>query len=145
MAEFTYKLLETEAELQGTNEVKRQVFVVEQGIDETLVFEDVEDSDEIYIAVKNEAAVIGTARVVFPAEDTAKIERMAVLKGYRNRGIGQGIISFLNEELKRRKITHIVLHAQYQVADFYKACGFIETGLPFMEAGIKHVKMERRF
>lgn len=145
MAEIIYKLLETEDELLGANEVKRQVFVIEQGIDEALVFENVEENDEINIIVKKDSMVIGTARVVFPADETAKVERMAVLVSYRGRGIGNGIISFLLGELKRMKIKNIILHAQYQVADFYKACGFIETGLPFIEAGIKHIKMEMRY
>jgi len=145
MANFIYKLIENEEELQGAFEVRRQVFVVEQQIVEELVFEKAEDSDEINVVVKNEDTVIGTARVVFPADNTAKIERMAVLKSFRNRGIGKGIISFLNEELKRRKVTHVVLHAQYQVIDFYRASGFHKSGLPFEEAGIRHVKMEIRY
>ena len=137
--------METEEELQGANEVRRQVFVMEQGIAEGLVFEKAEGSDEIDVVVKNEGMVIGTARVVYPDDDTAKIERMAVLKSFRNKGVGKRIISFLNEEFKRKKITHIVLHAQYQVIDFYRACGFHESGLPFEEAGIRHVKMEMRY
>jgi len=145
MANFIYKLIENEEELQGAFEVRRQVFVVEQGIAEELVFENAENGDEINVVVKKEGTVIGTARVVFPDDITAKIERMAVLKSFRNRGIGKGIISFLNEELKRRKVTHVVLHAQYQVIDFYRACGFRESGLPFEEAGIRHVKMEMRY
>jgi predicted GNAT family N-acyltransferase len=145
MAKYIYKTIENEEELQDANEIRRQVFVTEQGISEELVFEKAEGSDEINIAVKNEETVIGTARVVFPADDTAKIERMAVLKSFRGRGIGRGIISFLNEELKKRNITHIELHAQYQVIDFYKTCGFHESGLPFEEAGIRHIKMEMRY
>jgi predicted GNAT family N-acyltransferase len=145
MADFIYKVIENEEELEGAYEVRRQVFVVEQQIAEELVFEKSEDGDEINIAVKNEGMVIGTARVVFPDDNTAKIERMAVLKSFRNKGIGKGIISFLNEELRRRKITQIILHAQYQVIDFYKSCGFHKSGLPFEEAGIRHVKMEMRY
>ncbi len=145
MTEYTYKFVENEDDLQGANEVRRQVFVVEQGIAEELVFEEAEDSNEINIVVEYEDTVIGTARVVFPDDNAAKIERMAVLKSFRNKGIGKGIISFLNEELRRRKITQIILHAQYQVIDFYKSCGFYESGLPFEEAGIRHVKMEKRY
>jgi len=142
MTENIYKLVENEEELQGAFEVRRQVFVIEQGIAEGLVFENAGNSDEFNIVVKNEEMVISTTRVVFPADNTVKIERMAVLKSFRNRGIGKGIISFLNEELRRRKITHVFLHAQYQVIDFYRGCGFRESGLPFEEAGIRHVKME---
>lgn len=145
MTKYIYKVIANEEELQDANEVRRQVFVIEQGIAEELVFEEIEDSDEINVVVKNEKTVIGTARVVFPADNTAKIERMAVLKSFRRRGIGKGIISFLNEELKQRKITHILLHAQYRVLDFYKSCGFHESGLPFEEAGIRHIKMEIRY
>lgn len=145
MTKYIYKVIANEEELQDANEVRRQVFVIEQGITEELVFEEIEDSDEINVVVKNEKTVIGTARVVFPADNTAKIERMAVLKSFRGRGIGKGIISFLNEELKQRKITHILLHAQYRVLDFYKSCGFHESGLPFEEAGIRHIKMEIRY
>ena len=145
MVKFIYKLVENEEELQGAFEVRRQVFAVEQQIAEELVFEKADDSDEINIVVKNEDTIIGTARVVFTADNTAKIERMAVLKNFRNRGVGKGIISFLDEVLKQKHVTHVVLHAQYQVIDFYRACGFIESGLPFEEAGIKHVKMEMRY
>ncbi len=145
MTGLIYKLSENEEDLQGANEVRRQVFVNEQRIDEELVFAQSEDDDEINIVVKNEERIVGTARVIFPTSNTAKIERMAVLRSFRNRGIGKGIITFLNRELKRRKITHIILHAQYQVIGFYKACGFHESGLPFEEAGIRHVKMERRY
>ena len=142
MTEFIYKLVEDEAELQGAYEVRRQVFVGEQGIAEELVFDSDEGGGEINIIVKDGGAVIGTARVVFPAGNTAKIERMAVLKNYRDKGIGKGMIVFLHGELGRRQVKHIILHAQYQVMGFYQACGFKETGEPFEEAGIRHVKME---
>jgi predicted GNAT family N-acyltransferase len=145
MAKFIYKLTENEEELQGANEVRRQVFVIEQGIAEELTFEKSVDGDEINIVVKDQDTIIGTARAVFLSDDTAKIERMAILKNYRKRGLGKGIILFLNEEFKRRKISHTILHAQYQVIDFYKACGFHESGQPFQEAGIKHVKMEMQY
>ena len=142
MENYIYKYAENEEELRGANEVKRQVFVIEQGIDQELVFETTKGSQEKIVVVKNRDTIIGTARVVFPDKDTAKIERMAVLKRYRGKGIGKGIILFLDGELKRMKITRILLHAQYQVVDFYKSCGFHESGLPFEEAGIRHVKME---
>ena len=142
MEKYIYKYIENEEEIHGAHEVRRQVFVIEQGIDPELVFESTNRSREKDVVVKNRDIVIGAARVVFLDNDTAKIERMAVLKSFRGRGVGKGIILFLDEELKRMKVTNILLHAQYQVIDFYKACGFHESGLPFEEAGIMHVKME---
>jgi predicted GNAT family N-acyltransferase len=145
MTRLIYKFAENEEDIRGADEVKKQVFIIEQGIAAELVFEKSKDSTELNTIVKNKDMVIGTARVVFPAKNTAKIERMAVLRSFRNKGIGKGIITFLIREFKRRKTTHIILHAQYQVIDFYRSCGFRESGLPFEEAGIKHIKMEIRY
>ena len=145
MQEPSYKFVENSHELQGAYEVRRQVFVEEQGISEQLVFSGEGVGEEMNIVVKDGGAVIGTARVVFPAKNTAKIERMAVLKDFRQRGTGKGIIDFLNGELERRGIKHVVLHAQHTVVEFYKSCGFKESGEPFFEAGIKHIKMEMKY
>ena len=145
MREPVYKCVANDLELNGAYEVRRQVFVEEQGIPESLVFSGEGSDEEMNVVVKDGESVIGTARVIFPAKNTAKIERMAVFKNLRYRGIGGGIISFLNGELKHRQIKQVVLHAQYTVVEFYKSCGFKESGEPFFEAGIKHIKMEMSY
>jgi len=145
MTEFSYKLVENEEELLDAYEVRRLVFVVEQGIAEDLVFEGTRGDDEINVVVKNKETVIGTARVMFPTYNTAKIERMAVLPNFRQKGIGRNIIAFLHEELKCRGIKNVVLHAQHQVIIFYKSCGFREKGRTFKEAGIQHIQMEMHY
>ena len=97
------------------------------------------------MVVKDGEEVIGTARVRLLADNKGKIERMAVLKPFRQKGIGKSIVTFLNEELKSREVKYVFLHAQHQVIHFYKSCGFHEVNLPFYEAGIRHVKMEMRY
>ncbi len=142
MKELTYKFAANPAEMDEIRQVWRKVFVAEQGIDEALTFAGAEDGQALHAAVRDGAAVIGTARVVFPAAATAKIERMAVLADYRRRGVGRGIIAFLSGELAHRGIKRVYLHAQYAATGFYRDCGFRETGRPFYEAGIRHVRME---
>ena len=142
MKEFIYKLIEDSQEMQSANAIKRRVFVEEQSISEPLVFSGSGVSEEINMVVIYGEEVIGTARVILSTDKSAKIERMAVLKDYRRQGVGRGIIAFLVGELKRRQIKYVYLHAQHAVIDFYKECGFQETGAPFYEAGIKHIKME---
>ena len=143
MDKLSFKLVASDRELQGAFEVRRQVFVEEQGIPKDLEYDD-DDHKATHIVVKDGERVIGTTRVQFPAASQAKIERMAILKPFRRKGIGKRIISFLNEELRNRQVEQVVLHAQYEVVAFYKSCGFEESGLPFCEAGIKHIKMQRR-
>ena len=144
MDKFSCKLVANDRELKEAFEVRKKVFVEEQGISEEIEL-DSYDSQALHMVVKEGESVIGTARVMFLANRQAKIERMAVLKPYRRRGIGKNIISFLNAELKERRVEQVVLHAQYTVIDFYKSCGFEETGSPFWEAGIKHINMQRGF
>lgn len=143
MGKLVYKLVTSERELKEAFEVRKKVFVEEQGISEHLEL-DGHDSEALHTVVKDGKRVIGTARVLFLTTNQAKLERMAILKPFRRQGVGRGIISFLNEELRNRQIVQIVLHAQYPVVAFYKSCGFLESGSPFFEAGIKHIKMQRR-
>lgn len=67
-----------------------------------------------------------------------------MLKPFRNMGIGKGIVSFMIENLRSKQVGEVVLHAQQEVVEFYEKCGVEQTGSPFWEAGIEHVKMERR-
>ncbi len=142
--ELVYKFAEKELEYDGVREVRRHVFVKEQGIPEKLVFGGNPGDDENLVVVLDGQSVIGTARIVFFSNDTAKIERMAVLGQYRNQGVGRKMIKFMISEIINRGSKQVYLHAQYSAVDFYKSCGFREIGTPFEEAGLKHIKMELR-
>ena len=143
MDNITFKLVASDEELRGAFEVRRRVFIQEQGVPEDLEYDGL-DEEALHMVVKNGERVIGTARVRFLTTNQAKIERMAVLRPFRRKGIGRNIISFLKRELESKQIEHVVLHAQCEVIPFYKSCGFEEIGPTFWEAGIKHVKMQRR-
>ncbi|MCJ7791544.1 MAG: GNAT family N-acetyltransferase [Dehalococcoidia bacterium] len=143
MSKFSYKLVTGEVELQEAFEVRRQVFVREQGISEDLVF-DGHDREALHVVVKDGARVIGSARVQFLADNHAKLERMAILKRYRRKGIGREMLLFLDAVWKDKQVQQVIIHAQFEVVPFYKLCGFDELGLPFREAGVKHIKMRKR-
>ena len=142
MDKLNYKLIESEKELAEAFKVRKEVFVEEQGISEDIELDN-NDSEAMHIVVKDGKRVIGTARVLFPSLDVAKIERMAILRHFRGKGIGSRIISFLLAELRNRQTRKVVLHAQYSSVAFYKSHGFAESSIPFNEAGIRHLKMER--
>lgn len=143
MDRISYQLVTSDRELRSAFEVRRQVFIEEQGVSEDVEY-DGYDTEALHMVAKDGERIIGTARVRFLAAGQAKIERMAILKPFRRKGIGRKIMAFLNEELRNRQIEQVILHAQYQVVAFYKSCGFEESGLPFWEAGIKHIRMHRR-
>jgi predicted GNAT family N-acyltransferase len=143
MSRFNYKLVTGDIELYEAFEVRRQVFVHEQGIPEELV-SDGHDGEALHVVVKDGKQVIGSARVQFLADNQAKLERMAVLKRYRRKGIGRGMLLFLDTVWKDKQVRQVIIHAQLEVVPFYKLCGFDELGLPFQEAGIKHIKMRKQ-
>jgi len=140
MSKFGYKLVTGDVELQEAFEVRRQVFVREQGISENLVFDE-HDREALHMVVKDGERVIGSARVQFLADNQAKLERMAILRRYRRKGIGKEMLLFLDAVWKDKKVQQVIIHAQLEVVPFYKLCGFDKFGLPFREAGIKHIKM----
>jgi len=142
MGNLRYKLVENNEELEEALDIRERVFVEEQGISETLEI-DGNDSAALHVIAKNGDIAVATARVRFLSKWQAKMERMAILKSSRGSGIGKGIIAFLEEELKKRGVEQIVLHSQYYVIGFYKKCGYKETGLPFLDADIKHITMEK--
>ena len=143
MSKFSYKLVTCDVELQESFEVRRHVFVREQGISENLVFDE-HDREALHMVVKDRQRVIGGARVQFLANNQAKLERMAILRHYRRKGIGKEMLLFFNTVWKDQQVQQVIIHAQFEVVPFYKLCGFDESGLPFLEAGIEHIKMRKQ-
>ena len=143
MSKFIYKIVTGGVELQEAFEVRRQVFVREQSISEDLVF-DGHDREALHMVVKDGERVIGSARVQFLTDNQAKLERMAILERYRRKGIGKEMLLFLDTVWKDKQMQQVIIHAQLEVVPFYKLCGFDELGLPFREAGIKHIKMRKQ-
>jgi predicted GNAT family N-acyltransferase len=89
------------------------------------------------LAVDAAGNAIGTARLL--AE--GKIGRMAVLREWRGRGVGSGLLLRLLEEARKQRLQQLTLHAQVYASKFYRKFGFEVMGGEFVEAGIPHVKM----
>jgi predicted GNAT family N-acyltransferase len=140
LGKLNCKLVSNDRELRAALKIRKQVFVNEQGVSPDLEF-DGHDGDALHIVAIDGENIIGTARVIFITANKAKLERMAILKPFRKKGIGRGIITFVKEELRKRRFKHLDIHAQYSAVGFYESCGFKESGVPFYEADIKHVKM----
>lgn len=138
-----YKFIENNDELQAAFDIRRQVFIKEQGIPEEIEMDEL-DVEALHMIVLEEGMPVATARLRFPEEGLAKIERMAVLGDFRGLGIGTEMVSFLIDEISERAdVEQIVLHAQFRAVDFYKSCGFKITSATFLEAGIEHVEMRK--
>ena len=122
-------------------EIRNLVFCVEQKVSKKIEFDGLDQFCNHYLAKINELP-IGTARVREQKKGTFKIERMAVLKEYRKKGVGKAIIKkILKHYLNLNNVNKLILNSQIEARDFYKKFGFVEVGKEFVEANIRHQKM----
>ena len=135
------KNIKDQSDKKKAFEIRNLVFCEEQKVSKKIEFDGLDQFCEHYLAKINELP-IGTARVREQTRGTFKIERMAVLKGYRKKGVGKAIIKkILEHYLNLSKINKLILNSQINAKDFYKRFGFVEVGKEFIEANIKHQKM----
>ncbi len=141
MSKLTIKTTNYQNEIEAIKNIRVCVFQEEQGVDPVLEFDGYDDNCVHFLAYINEEA-IGTARVRCLDENTAKIERLAVLSTARGQGVGTALmkkaIAFIKEQEKYQKI---VIHAQVYIQSLYEKLGFEPIGDRFTEADIIHIKM----
>lgn len=118
--------------------IREEVFIGELKIDPEMEYEYEEESAHYLFFDENDNP-IATARFRETSEGY-KIERFAVIKSHRNKGLGKIILKILLEDLIPLKKT-IYLNAQIEAVDFYLKNGFKIIGDTFTEAGIVHYKM----
>lgn len=129
--------------LEAAIVVRTQVFVEEQDIPESLEL-DGRDSDAVHAIARVGDAPVGTGRLRRVDDATGKIERVAVLPGYRGEGVGRNVVYALEFVADERDFERTVLHARVDVEEFYHALGYETTSDVFEEAGSPHVAMEKR-
>ena len=126
-------------------EIRNLVFCEEQKVSKKIEFDGLDEICDHYLAKINELP-IGTARIREEKKGTFKIERMAVLKEYRKKGVGKAIIKkILKHYINLNKVNNLILNSQIEAKDFYKKFGFVEVGEEFIEANIIHIKMMYHF
>ena len=135
--ELKIKLVRTPREQKNVINIRRSVFIDEQQIPVEIEMDAFEESAIYVIAYFDEEAV-GTARWR-EIGNTVKLERFAVLKNYRNKGIGRKLTMFIIDRIPQGKI--IFLNSQESAIGFYSKLGFISKGPLFKEANILHQKM----
>ncbi len=120
--------------------IRGKVFIEEEGVDPALEYKNDENAHHYLLMLGNKA--IGAARWRETGKGI-KLERFAMLKEYRNRGLGEIILKeVLKDVIPEGKL--IYLHSQSRAVPFYERNGFVKAGNAFVEAGIEHFYMEFR-
>lgn len=126
-------------------EVRRAVFVEEQGVSEDLEWDEYEDEATHFVAY-DEGRPVGAAR--FRAYDldgdrVCKVERVAVVEPARGEDWGRRVMETVEAEAEAAGFDRFFLHAQTSARAFYEKLGYEQVGGEFLEADIPHVEMAK--
>ncbi len=89
-----------------------------------------------YVVVLDEGLPIATCRLFEIDKETAKIERVAVLKEYRKKGIGKFLIEGAEEWLQEEGYKKIVINSRDEAVGFYERLGYIADYNRIDEGGV---------
>jgi predicted GNAT family N-acyltransferase len=138
-ADFRVEPADYAADFKDLRSVREPVFVLEQQVPLEEEW-DALDPQCVHVIARDAAhRPIGTGRLT----PERKIGRMAVLREWRGRGVGEAMLAALVERARELGLPEVSLHAQVGAIGFYDKFGFEPYGERFLEAGIEHQSMRR--
>lgn len=137
--------IEQEADMKKAFKIREEVFVIEQEVAPDEEYDEFEETSQHFLAVDEEGKPCGTARWRFTNKGI-KLERFAVLKSYRGKGVGYALVKAVLENIEQSdeasgKVKY--LHAQLPAVPLYAKFGFKKKGDMFVECNIQHFEMEK--
>jgi predicted GNAT family N-acyltransferase len=137
------RIVSYEEQLKAIQNIRIEVFQKEQKVAPELEFDGLDAIARHLLAYVGNKPV-GTLRIREIKPKIVKIERLAVLKPYRNRGISKQLMVAALDNIAIYGDRLVVVHAQEYIKKLYQQLGFEQVGGKFEEAGISHVKMTKQ-
>jgi predicted GNAT family N-acyltransferase len=124
--------------------IRTLAFEVEQNVDIALEIDEYEN-DCRHILGLDDGQPCAAARWRRYKPGIVKIERVAVLKGWRGRNVGSALMKHLMSDASDNDPACVGfrLDAQHYAVPFYRKLGFHIVSEPFLDAGIVHYTMEK--
>ena len=136
------KIARSDRERADAYDVRKKVFVEEQGVPLSLEIDEF-DNTAAHFIVYDEQRPTGAGRIREIEAGIAKVERVCVLKELRGKHLGNLIMLELEKYAKSVGMKKIVLNAQSYAVPFYEKLGYTVTSPEFMDADIPHRAMEK--
>jgi len=102
-----------------------------------------EDESLHLLAVQNHQ-VVGCVLFHPQGPHSGRLFQMAVEPALQGQGLGAALVHHLEDELRRRGVHEIHLHAREVACGFYSKLGYSVRGAPFTEVGIEHYEMVKQ-
>ena len=122
--------------------IRHKVFVQEQQVPLSREI-DKDEAYAIHFVLYDQGEPLATARLLPIDENQVKLQRMAVLKQARGRGLGEKVLEEAERFAKEQGFKEITLGAQLTARLFYENSGFTAYGPVFQDAGIDHIAMTK--
>lgn len=135
------KIVTNEQELADAFDVRRTVFVNEQNVPEEEEI-DQHESEAVHFVLYQDGTPAGAGRFRV-LDGIGKVERICVLKDYRNIGAGVEVMNKIEEYARSQGITTLKLNAQTHAIPFYSKLGYETISEEFLDAGIPHKTMKK--
>ena len=122
--------------------IRKVVFVDEQGFQNE--FDEIDDSDNVvHMLLCYDDESIGTCRC-YKENGEYKIGRVAVLKEYRGKGLGEELVKQAEKKIYEWGGREVVLSSQVRVQGFYEKLGYVAEGDVYMDEMCPHIKMRKK-
>lgn len=117
--------------------IRTTVFVDEQGFKDEF---DETDKTCFHIVLYDNEKPVATCRY-FKENETYHIGRVAIIKEYRGKHLGNKIMQIAESEILQGGGKTIEVSAQVRVSEFYKKLGYNEIGNIYFDEYCKHIRM----
>jgi predicted GNAT family N-acyltransferase len=118
--------------------IREQVFINEQHVPIELEWDGLDEAAVHLLVTDQQGQPIGCTRIL----SNGSIGRMAVLKQWRNLGVGRALLAKALQICKDSHIKIVKLSAQTHAIGFYKKMGFEVLSSEYLDANIPHVDMQ---
>lgn len=126
-------------DLQDAFAIRREVFILEQGVSEEEEFDSLDDRSW-HLVVYDDDVPMATGRLLY--QDSYHIGRIAVRKESRGRHLGDLAVRMLLVKAFNDGAFEVTISAQMHAVPFYERFGFKPQGNTYLEAGIEHIAMK---
>jgi predicted GNAT family N-acyltransferase len=137
-AEFHVEPATWSVDMAALRAIRTEVFVTEQNVPEDEEWDEFDAISQHVIARTPDGTAIGTGRLT----PHGTLGRMAVMRDWRGKGVGQAMLRVLLEMARDRHFSQVRIHAQLHALAFYERAGFVAHGEEFEECGIPHRHMD---
>ena len=126
---------------EALTRIRTEVFLQEQQVPVADEWDGKDGAAVHFIVIADNGSAVACARLLIE-QSLLHIGRVAVLKPWRQQGIGHQLMEFILRWCATQyPQNRIYLHAQTSRVAFYERLGFSSHGDVFMDAGIPHIEM----